>query len=323
MFPSLNNAGLFYQFTEYYNTSREEDIEYVEESGLNRDISTIPFYNQVLNPNGDIIKIEETGINVYNIFGEKIKSIYDIKGNPVGVSVIGEDTYILSHNERNGELEAYYSPNNGIELIRMEGEGSDANIFPGIGVTSIHQINFFESLYYNDILFILNNNDISYTLDKINFNILNITFIQENILGISFLPNNDLYILTDFFVYKIEDFDINAEQYELIKLEENDHKFTIIKGLVGTIINAVSIPVNTTDDFDIDDMNIVTRILMYYNSSRLYYYWYSTHSEISIEMFENNIERLQELLKSTTNPDRIKTIEHCIERQEYFKSKIA
>jgi hypothetical protein len=321
MFPSLNSSGVFYQFIDYYEISNEEDSNNEDKNGLDRELNDIPFYNQVITNNGNIIKIEETGINSYNIFGEKIKSIYNISGTPVGISIIGDDTYLLVLNKNTGELEIYYSPDNGITLIRMNVDAGNANIYPGVGVTSLHQINFFKSMYYNDILFIVNNNRITYSENKIDFNELNISFPEETILGISFLPNNDLYILTNAYVYMIDDFDITLNEFHLIKLESNN-KFTIIDGVVGTIITAVSIPLNTTDDFDIDDMNIITKLLMYYNSTKLAYYWYSAHSEIASEMFDANIARLQTLLNEATNEHRIKTIQRCIERQEYFKSKL-
>jgi hypothetical protein len=323
MFPSLNTAGMFYLFMDYYNTSYEEDIIYPSEKGINRELSTIPFYNQVLTNNGGIIKIEETGVNIYDVFGEKTRSIYDVPGNVVGLSVIDNDTYLLSLNKQTGGLEAYYSPDNGITTLKMAGDANNANIYPGIGFTSLHQINFYESVYYNDILFIIHENKIKYTENRIDFNILNVSFPNEQILGLSFLPNNDLYILTNAYVYVIENFDISLNAFNVRKLQENDNKFIILKGVVGTIVTAVSIPLNTVDDFDIDDKNVINRLLMYYNSMRLSYYWHSAHSEISLEMFDNNIARLQELILTTTDNDRIATIQRCIERQNYFKSKMS
>jgi hypothetical protein len=106
-------------------------------------------------------------------------------------------------------------------------------------------------------------------------------------------------------------------------LSANNDKFSVIKGVVGTVINAVSIPLDTMDDFDINDQKIVNRLVRYYSSTRFMYYWYSIESDVSIELFNENIARLQAKLNTTVDPVRRKQLERCIERQIHFKNKIA
>jgi hypothetical protein len=53
------------------------------------------------------------------------------------------------------------------------------------------------------------------------------------------------------------------------------------------------------------------------------YYWYSIESDVSIELFNENIARLKAKLNTTVDPVRRKQLERCIERQIHFKNKIA
>jgi hypothetical protein len=327
MFPELNNNGVLYQFIDYVKKLKELDFEdsRSEETGLNRSLSDINFYNQLLNEKGETIKIEATGVNTYNIFGEKVSTFTDLPGTPVGIALIDGDTYALSLNQRNGELDVYYSDSTIISWIKMDVNGNDAIILPGIGITSIYQINLFESFYYGNILFIINDEKILWSLDRINFTELPITFNynDEVIKGISFLPDGNLYLLTDRYFYMIEKFDINDTPYNLVVLSGSIDKFKVIEGMVGTVINAVSIPLETIDDFDINDKKIVNKLIQYYNTTKLMYYWYSTESNISIELFNDNISRLNAKLETTVDAASRARLEKRIARQEYFKNKIA
>jgi hypothetical protein len=327
MYPELNKKGILYHFIDYVNKVNEVAISggKTENTGLNRELSTINFYNQILSEKGDTIKIDPTGINIYNIFGEKVNNINDVPGTPVALALVDNDLYSLSINQRTGNLDVYYSNSNIIEWVKMDVNGNDATILPGIGVTSIYQVNLYESFYYSDLLFIIKDNKICWSQDKVDFLDLELPFnsSEEVILGISILPDGNMYILTDQYLYMIERFDINSTSFNPVILSTNNEKFNLIKGVVGTVINAVSIPLDTIDDFDINDKKIVNRLVKYYSSNRFMYYWYSTESDISIELFNENISRLQAKLGSTADPLRKKQIQRCIERQEYFKSKIA
>jgi hypothetical protein len=326
MFPELNSKGIFYQFIDYANKLKDIDVAGNNvNSGADRELDTINFYNQILSQKGETIKIDPTGVNVYNIFGEKVGSITDVPENSVGLSLIDNDLYALALNPKTGNLDVYYSDYSIINWIKMDVNGNDAIILPGIGVTSIYQINLFESFYYNNLLFILKENKIFWSQDKINFTELSIMFssVDEIIQGISFLPDGNLYILTDKYFYMIEDFTINGAPYTLVVLSTSIEKFNVYKGMVGTVINAVSIPLDTMDDFDINDKKIINRLVKYYSSSKFMYYWYSVESEISIDLFNENISRLQEKLNTIVDPIRRKQLERCIERQIYFKEKMA
>jgi hypothetical protein len=309
MFPELNKEGIFNEFIDYYNQkkygSSSNDGSSSPVTGADRNIEDINFYTQVMNEKGEVIKIENTGMNSYNIFGEKITTFSDLPGSPVGIGVVDDDTYALSFNTKTGDNSVYYSPDGGVTWIKMDVNGNSVEILPGVGITSLNQINFFESIYYNNYLFIIDNNKIYYSLDKVNFTELPISFAEgELILGLSILPNGDLYILTTLKIYVIKDFAVGNGPYTLITVSENDGEFTIIKGVVGTILTAVSIPLNTIDDFDIDDKEMINKILQYYNSSRLIYYWYSTESEITgPEIFIRNRDILQEKYDNTNIND--------------------
>jgi hypothetical protein len=326
MFPELNEAGLFSLFNDYYHLLKDEtDYTPSPSAGLDRPINIIPFYREVLNPSGEVVKIEDSGINTYNIFGEKINT-YQAQGSPVGISIIGNDTYLLSLNPKNTQLEAYYSPDEGLSFMKMEGNANEAEVYPGVGITSIHQVNFFKSIYYMNILFIIRNNTIAYSFDRVEFTDLTIPFDtpNEKLLGLSILPDGTLYLLTNICIYMIENFNIDDDpNFILIKISSNDGEFSIIEDVVGTIINAVSIPLNTTDDFDIDDKAIISKLLMYYRSNKVLYYWYSPESPITVDIFDDNIARLQAKLDMTIDNVRKMQLQRCIERQEYFRSKIA
>jgi hypothetical protein len=96
--------------------------------------------------------------------------------------------------------------------------------------------------------------------------------------GFSILPNGDLYILSSSGTFRIEDFKekIDAgETIEAIKIGDyNEEKHKVIQGVTGTILNAVSVPLDTVDDFDIDDKTMINRLLLYYSTHRFMYYWY-------------------------------------------------
>lgn len=327
MFPELNSNGVLYQFMDYINKLKEiySGESNSDETGLNRNLSDINFYNQLLNEKGETLKIESTGVNVYNIFGEKVDTFKDLPGTPVGIALVDGDTYALTLNQKNGEFGVYYSDNTVINWVKMDVNGSDAVVLPGIGITSIYQINLFKSFYYNNILFIINNGKILWSTDRINFTELLITFShsEEIIVGLSFLPDGNLYLLTNRYFYMIEKFNINETPYNLIALSSSIDKFKVIEGVVGTVINAVSIPLGTIDDFDINDKRIVNKLIQYYNTARLMYYWYSTESKVSIELFNENITRLNAKLETTTDAAARTGIERRIARQEYFRDKIA
>jgi hypothetical protein len=326
MYPSINNKGIFNEFVNYYNyVNYNQTIESEDNSGLNRDVEEINFYNQVLTDKGETVKIDPTGVNVYNVFGEKVGSYSDLPGVPVGVSIVGEDVYAATLNQKNGHTEAYYSPDNGMTWISLGAKEEDITIYPGVGITSLNQVNFYESLYYDDNLFIINNNKISFSSDKTNYTELPISFLNQDeiIQSIIILPNGDFLILTDKTLYKIQNFNKDETNFQIETLDENGGKYNTIKGMVGTIINAVSIPLDTIDDFDIDDTKIVNKLMQHYSSVKLVYYWYSTESKISESIFNDNIFRLQEKLNATTDPYRRSQLQHLIERQQHFKSKIA
>jgi hypothetical protein len=82
LFPSLNEKGIFNEFYPYAKMLREGNTVRVNEeaSGVNRPVDEIPFYNQVLNLKGETVKIDPTGINVYNIFGEKENTYAAVPG---------------------------------------------------------------------------------------------------------------------------------------------------------------------------------------------------------------------------------------------------
>jgi hypothetical protein len=326
MYPSINNKGIFNEFVNYYNfMNNGQIIESEDSSGLNREADNINFYNQVLTDKGETVKIDPTGVNIYNVFGEKVGSYSDLPGVPVGVSIVGEDVYAATLNQKNGKTEAYYSPDNGVTWISLGAKEEDITIYPGVGITSLNQVNFYESLYYDDSLFVINNNKISWSSDRTNYIDLPVSFLnpEEIIMSISILPNGDFLILTDKTLYKIKDFNKAETNFYIETLDDNAGKYHTIKGMVGTIINAVSIPLDTIDDFDIDDTKIVNKLMQYYSSVRLVYYWYSTESDISASLFDENISRLQDKLKATIDPYKKSQLQHLIERQQYFKSKVA
>jgi hypothetical protein len=285
MFPSLNNNGILNEFEKYIkalkagNDSGLNGGDKNELEGINRPIEDISFYTQVLNLKGESIKIDPTGINTYDIFGKKISSFTSIKGSPAGISVIGDDIYVLSYNKLN-ELEVSYSSNGGVDFIKVSNvDESDVSMYPGVGITSVDLINFYESFYYDNTLFIISDNKLLYSEDKTNFIEVDLEgLVRGNIMGISILPNGDMYILSSSNVYRIGDFKTSLDSgssFDIQRIKEYDEsKNRVIKGVPGSIINAVSIPVDTIDDFDIDDKAIINKILVYYSSTRFMYYWY-------------------------------------------------
>jgi hypothetical protein len=327
MFPGLNNAGIFSLFRDYYALLNGGEAGTAGDyAGLNRPVNVIPFYREAMNSESEIVKIEETGINAYNVFGEKVHSFQAPQGTPVGISIIGQDSYILSLNRNSGQAEAYYSPDEGLTFLRMEGNANEAAVYPGVGITSVKQINFFKCIYYMDMLFIIRDGKLAFSRDRINFSGLTVRFESrdEMIAGASILPDGSLYLMTNYYIYMIENFNpADDPDFVLVRLAANDGGFNIIEDAVGTIINAVSVPLKTTDDFDIDDKDIIRKLLMYCRGSKVYYYWYSPESPAETGIFDGNIARLREKLAGTADPALRARLQKRIEKQEYFRGRIA
>jgi hypothetical protein len=170
-------------------------------------------------------------------------------------------------------------------------------------------------IYYNSVFFKISGHGIIYSHDRISFEDTALYF-EELLLGICIMPNGTLYVLTTSFVYEIIDFSIdNLGSLLIRKIGENDGGFNVLKGIIGTILNAASIPYNTLDDFDIDDKTVIKNLLLHYQSSRLRYLWYSTESKATENMFLKNIELLNEKLMHTSDPLKRADIEKKIAKQ--------
>jgi hypothetical protein len=332
IYPFLNESGTLSKFNNYYTAlCRFNELETSEtigsgvlssDSGINRNIEDIPFHTEVISANGDLVKIDPTGINIYNSHGEKMSSFHDVQGSPVGISIIDDDTYVLIINPKSGNKEVYYSPDNGLTWEKMNVDGNDGSIYPGVGITSLKQLNFYEAIYYNDTFFKIKENTIVYSLDKINWVNMNLYF-NETVLGICIVPTGTLYVLTELFIYEVPDFSITSDSSKIKNIANNDNSFAVIKGIIGTILNAASIPYRTMDDFDIDDKAVIKKILLYYQNNRLMYYWYSTESPITIELFQKNIEILQNQYNVTDDPVKKSEIQRKIDKQNEYISNLS
>jgi hypothetical protein len=292
--------------------------------GIDRPLDEIPFYKEIIASNGDLIKVEPTGVNIYNTYGEKTGSFIDIQGKPIGIAIVDTDTYVVTVNPKIGNQEVYYSSNNGLvwEKINTDSDvlGS-VSIYPGVGITSLSQLNFYEALYYNDIFFKIHEYTISYSHDKINFTNMNL-FFDELVLGISTLPSGTSYILTENSLYELNNFSTNSTNLQLRRIGNNDTTYTVIKGVIGTILNSASTIPSTIEDFDIDDKAVIKKLLLYYQSGTLMYYWYNTDSPIAIELFQKNIELLRQKYDETDSITKRTEIQKKIDKQQYYISKM-
>jgi hypothetical protein len=326
LYPQLNESGVLSQFKDYIQALMNKDdlgsAESPYETGPNRPVQDISFHTEVINGDGNLIKIDPTGINIYNARGEKVASFNDVPGTPVGISITGDDIYVLVINPKTGDKEVYYSPDNGLTWGKMNDDGNDAVIYPGIGITSLDQMNFYEVIYYNNTFFKISDNGILFSYDKINWYSMDLHF-DEKILGISIAPDGTLYVITEHSVYGIPDFSVDSTNSDIKKIAENNKDYTVIKGIIGTILNAASVPYNTLDDFDIDDKTVIRNLLLHYQSTRLMYYWYSTESPITPEIFQKNIEMLEEKYEKTTDPLLRKDIEKKIAKQTEYMEKLS
>jgi hypothetical protein len=332
-----NESGILSQFYNYYNelfnklsllgkidgegTNSSPGL-LPNNSGMNRLIEDISFYTEVLDNDGNLVKIDPTGVNTYNTYGEKISSFHNNPANSIGIDIIDNDTYLLAVSPKTSEKEAYYSPDKGLTWEKMNVDASDASIYPGVGITSLKQLNFYEVIYYDNTFFKINGHTIAYSSDRINWENMDI-YLNEIILGICILPSGTLYILTELYIYEIPNFSINSTNADMKVVAENDYNYTIIKGIIGTILNGSSIPYNTLDDFDIDDKITINKILAHYQSARLIYYWYSTESPITADVLQKNIEFLQGQYDNTDDPLLRSIIEQKIAKQNEYITRIS
>jgi hypothetical protein len=274
LFPLLNTTGLIASFEKYFEISVASDLSPYQNTEV--PVSDIPFYSEILTDEGTIIKIELTGVNEYNQYGEKVKTLLDPTVDAAGIGYANDSLYVIAV-DSTGNLNVYKSDPYSSGTLSLEGkvDKSDVSIYQGVGITSIYQINYYTSFYYDGIIFTISDEGIK--LYQNNELIRTITVSDglptNEILGLSFMPNGNVYIVTNNGIYKIEDY--SATSYNTILLGEyNKEKVTVYSNIPGTILTSASIPIETTDDFDIDDMKMINNIISRYQIRKLSYYIY-------------------------------------------------
>ena len=268
-------------------------------NGIEITLSDLIFYTKMIMSNGEQWVVSGTGLNVYGLNGNKLRSFIGLIGGrsyiPLGITTIGSENNstvlaIVRHVSKN-KVYLYYSANRGLtwesvmECTRLNFILSDST-----GAETVNYLTFYQTIVYNGHLYsvcdingdssiIIDGNESLVLLSASNsqFNITR----NRRILCICVTVDEKLYVLFEHVgVIMYTNFEPIFDKNGNCTLNPNmkgigvsgwsDNYYHIDVYNVGNPYTAANYNINFDDDFDINDRIIINNIKTYYADRYLY-----------------------------------------------------